>query len=202
LKAGSLYLNKFEATEKGTPQGGIISPCLANFTLNGLEDYISEKVKIKYRGFKDNRFNVKRKTDKEKKGYKWIPLNLKILTVRYADDFIVVGRSKTMLESCVRPAIEEFLKERSLNLSNEKTKILSVINGDKISFLGYCFQYRKKFSHKYNQFNDKINQEGIACFPQKERYMKKVKEIKNIFRKSYNDTAYALITKLNPIIRG
>jgi len=70
LKAGSLHLTKFEPTEKGTPQGGIISPCLANFTLNGLEDYITEKVNIKYRGFKDDRFNVKRKTYKEKKGYK------------------------------------------------------------------------------------------------------------------------------------
>jgi RNA-directed DNA polymerase len=145
---------------------------------------------------------VKRKTDKEKKGYKWIPLALQILTVRYADDFIVIGRSKRMIESCVRPAIEEFLKERGLTLSKEKTKILSVLKGDKIPFLGYCFQYRKKFSYKYNQFNDKLNQEGIACFPQKENYLKKIKEIKNIFRRSYNDTAYTLITKLNPIIRG
>jgi len=189
-------------SEKGTPQGGIISPCLANFTLNGLEEYIINKVRIKYRGFKDGRFNVKKKTDKEKKGYKWIPLSLKTLTVRYADDFIVLGRSRTMIESCVQPAIEEFLKERGLNLSNEKTQILSVRNGDKIPFLGYCFQYQKKFSHKYNQFNDNINKEGIACFPQKENYIKKVKEIRDIFRKNYNDTAYTLITKLNPIIRG
>jgi RNA-directed DNA polymerase len=202
LKAGSIYLTRFEATERGTPQGGIISPCLANFTLNGLEEYINQKVRIKYRGYKDNRFSIKRKTDKKNKGYKWIPLALQTLTVRYADDFIVIGRSKRMIESCVRPAIEEFLKERGLTLSKDKTKILSVRNGDKIPFLGYCFQYRKKFSPKYNQFNDKLNKEGIACFPLKDNYMKKIKEIKNIFRISYNDTAYTLITKLNPIIRG
>jgi RNA-directed DNA polymerase len=202
LKAGSLYLSKFEPSSKGTPQGGIISPCLANFTLNGLEKYIIKEVRKKYKGFEGDRFNVKRKTDKEKKGYKWTALSLKTLTVRYADDFIVLGRSQRMVESCVLPVVEKFLKERGLNLSKEKTQILSVRRGDKIPFLGYCFQYQKRFSYKYNQFNDRINKEGIACFPQKESYMNKVREIKDIFRKSYNDTAYTLITKLNPIIRG
>lgn len=58
-------------------------------------------------------------------------------------------------------------------------------------------------SHKLSSlFNDKLIQEGIACFPLKEKYKKKIKEIKNIFRASYNDTPYTLIKKLNPIIRG
>jgi hypothetical protein len=92
---------------------------------------------------------------------------LKLIIVRYADDFIIIGRSRRMIEFVVRPAVEEFLKVRGLILSNEKTKILSVRRGDKINFLGYCFQYRKKFSLKYNLFNDRSNLEGIACFPQK-----------------------------------
>jgi group II intron reverse transcriptase/maturase len=199
LKAGSIYLTKFEPTELGTPQGGIISPCLANFTLNGLQEYIAEKVRKAYKGFKRDRFNVKRKVNGKNK---WTPLSLKLFTVRYADDFLVLGRSRRMIIFVVRPAVEEFLKVRGLTLSSEKTKILSVLRGDKIRFLGYCFQYQNKFSPKYNQFNDRLNLNGIACFPEKENYMTKVKEIKDIFRKSQNDTAYTLITKLNPIIRG
>jgi RNA-directed DNA polymerase len=61
LKAGSIYLTKFEPTEMGTPQGGIISPCLANFTLNGLQGYVEKKVKKGYKGFKGNQFNVKKR---------------------------------------------------------------------------------------------------------------------------------------------
>jgi retron-type reverse transcriptase len=47
----------------GTPQGGIISPCLANFTLNGLQEYITNKVKLVYKGFVTDNFNVKRKVN-------------------------------------------------------------------------------------------------------------------------------------------
>jgi len=125
-----------------------------------------------------------------------------LFTVRYADDFLVLGRSKRLIKTAVIPAVEEFLKERGLKLSKEKTKVLSVKNSDKIPFLGYCFQYQKKFSHKYNLFNDKLNKEGISCYPLKENFVKIVKELRSIIRKSYNDSAYTLITKLNPKIRG
>jgi RNA-directed DNA polymerase len=192
LKGGSLYLTKFEATERETPQGGILSACLANFTLNGLEEYINEKVRIKYKGLIAKGFNVKGIRDKENKGYKWIPSVFKTITVRYVDHLLVFGRSKRMIESCVRPAIEEFLKERGLMLSKEKTKILFLQNGYKISFLGLLFYYKRKLSRKQKKFIDKAF---------KENYMKKIKDIKNIFRKSYFDTPYTLITKLNPVIK-
>jgi len=199
LKSGAIYLNKFEPTLTGTPQGGIISPCLANFTLNGLQERIRQAVISKYRGFQNTTFSIKYK-QKGKTKYK--NQRLKIFTVRYADDFLVIGRSKRMIETAVIPAVEEFLSERGLKLSKEKTKVLSVRNSDKITFLGYCFQYQKKFSPKYNQFNDRLNKEGISCYPMKENYIKIVKELRDIFRKNMNNTAYTLITKLNPKIRG
>ena len=199
LKAGAIYLDKFEPTVMGTPQGSIISPTLANFTLNGLQEHVRAAVIKKYKGFKNETFNIKYKEDGKNK---YIPLRLKIFTVRYADDFIVIGRSSRMIKNTVIPAVKDFLKERGLSLSDEKTKVLSIRNSDKIKFLGYCFQYQRKFSQKYNLFNDRINQEGIACYPQRENYIKKVRELRVIFRKSLNDSAYSLITKLNPIIRG
>lgn len=199
LKAGAIYLEKLEPTTTGTPQGGIISPCLANFTLNGLQEYIRQAVLNKYKGFSDGSFNVRYRKDGK---IKYNNLRLKIFTVRYADDFLVLGRSRKMIETAVVPAVQDFLRERGLNLSKEKSKILSVRKSDKIPFLGYSFQYLKKFSPKYNMFNERLNKEGISCYPNKENYVKIVKELRDVFRKNINDSAYTLISKLNPKIRG
>jgi len=92
LKAGLIYKGQRQATEAGTPQGGIISPTLANVTLNGLEREL-----IVHLGAK---FGI----GKAKK--------LKVNVVRYADDFVITGDSKEMLECEVRPWIEAFLEVR------------------------------------------------------------------------------------------
>lgn len=76
-------------SRKGTPQGGIISPRLSNMTLDGLEEVVRGAVPRR------NRVNF----------------------IRYADDFIVTGKSKRLLESKVQPAVERFLAERGLTLS-------------------------------------------------------------------------------------
>ncbi|MFC0709152.1 reverse transcriptase domain-containing protein [Azorhizophilus paspali] len=59
---------------------------------------------------------------------------LKVHVVRHADDFIVTGASKALLEHQVRPAIEAFLKERGLELSAKKTHITPSSEG--FDFLG------------------------------------------------------------------
>jgi RNA-directed DNA polymerase len=98
LKAGFVYQNELFPTEAGAPQGGIISPVLANMTLDGLEARLAEKFpKAKRTGLKMN-------------------------MVRYADDFIITGHSKDWLEQEVKPAVVEFLAERGLVLSSEKTR--------------------------------------------------------------------------------
>ena len=58
----------------------------------------------------------------------------KIHVVRYADDFIITGATKAVLQHQVRPAIEAFLKERGLELSDEKTQITHISQG--FDFLG------------------------------------------------------------------
>ena len=67
----------------------------------------------------------------------------KVNFVRYADDFIVTAKSKQLLESEVLPIVEAFLKERGLELSNEKTKITHIEEG--FDFLG---QTIRKFNGK------------------------------------------------------
>jgi RNA-directed DNA polymerase len=123
LKAGLIYKGQLQATEAGTPQGGIISPTLANVTLNGLEREL-----IAHLGAK---FGIA----KAKK--------LKVNVVRYADDFVITGDSKEMLELEVRPWIEAFLAVRGLQLSEEKTRIVHIDEG--FDFLGWNF---RKYSGK------------------------------------------------------
>lgn len=108
LNAGFIEKNLFHPTDEGTPQGGIISPVLANMTLDGLERSLKERF-----------------------GKKPSP---KVNFVRYADDFIVTAKSKELLEHEVLPVIKVFLNERGLELSQDKTKITHIEEG--FDFLG------------------------------------------------------------------
>ncbi|HEY4830964.1 MAG TPA: group II intron reverse transcriptase/maturase [Waddliaceae bacterium] len=107
LSAGYIDEDVFHQTELGTPQGGLASPTLLVLTLSGLEQAVLTA--------------INRRTDK---------VNLSI----YADDFIITGASKEVLETKVKPVVESFLKERGLELSQEKTRITHIDDG--FDFLG------------------------------------------------------------------
>ncbi|MEQ5839703.1 group II intron reverse transcriptase/maturase [Paraburkholderia acidicola] len=118
LKAGLIYKGQLQVTEAGTPQGGIISPTLANVTLNGLEREL-----VAHLGAKFGLAKAKK---------------LKVNVVRYADDFVITGDSREVLESEVRPWVEAFLAVRGLQLSEEKTRITHIDDG--FDFLGWNFR--------------------------------------------------------------
>jgi RNA-directed DNA polymerase len=111
LKAGYMENDVLYPTEDGTPQGGIISPVLANLVLDGLEQQL-------------------RQAFPTLTAFRRAKLNL----VRYADDFVVTGASQELLETTVRPLLEHFLRERGLELSPEKTSISHIAEG--FDFLG------------------------------------------------------------------
>ncbi len=111
LKAGYMEEKVLFPTEDGTPQGGIISPVLANLALDGLEHLLRENY------------------PKPKNGF-----NAKVNFVRFADDFIISGISKELLEDEIKPLVEDFLKGRGLELSPEKTVITHIEDG--FDFLG------------------------------------------------------------------
>jgi len=117
LKAGFVENKQLFPTTQGTPQGGIISPTLANMTLDGLEAVLDKAFGMKFKP------NGCRKNNKHK-----------IHLIRYADDFIVTASDKETLENKVKPLIEEFLAKRGLLLSPEKTKITHISEG--FDFLG------------------------------------------------------------------
>jgi RNA-directed DNA polymerase len=112
LKAGYLEKHVLFATTEGTPQGGIISPVLANWALDGLQGLLAKRF--------DKPQSRQRTT--------------KVHLARYADDFIITGTSQILLEYEVRPLVARFLSERGLELSHEKTKITHVADG--FDFLG------------------------------------------------------------------
>ena len=123
LKAGLVENRTLFPTEAGTPQGGIISPTLANLTLDGLERVLKATFRSKVVGGKTR--------------------NPKVNLVRYADDFIITGSSQELLENEVKPLVEKFLSERGLQLSLEKTCITHIEHG--FDFLG---QNTRKYGGK------------------------------------------------------
>ena len=112
LEAGFLEKHAWFATMEGTPQGGIISPALANWTLDGLQRLLAKQ-------FADT-------PTRQGKS--------KVHLVRYADDFLITGTSKELLRDQVQPLVAHFLNERGLELSHEKTRITHVEDG--FDFLG------------------------------------------------------------------
>ena len=112
LKAGFLEKHVLFATTEGTPQGGIASPALANWTLDGLQRLLEQ------------RFSNTRRRHAE----------CKVHLVRYADDFIITGTSQVLLKDEVQPLVEHFLRQRGLELSHEKTRITHIEHG--FDFLG------------------------------------------------------------------
>jgi len=117
LKAGFWENKRLFPTDMGTPQGGIISPTLANIALDGLEKEIDAAFGIVIRPDGCRKNNIH-----------------KIHLIRYADDFIVTASSKEILQDKVKSLIEQFLLKRGLQLSQEKTHITYIYNG--FDFLG------------------------------------------------------------------
>ncbi len=111
LKSGFIEKGQLFPTGKGTPQGGIASPTLANMVLDGLEATVKASHPGRIQGIRS-----------------------KINVIRYADDFIITAQSKELLETVVKPAVISFLEERGLSLSEEKTKITRIDHG--FNFLG------------------------------------------------------------------
>jgi len=157
LKAGFMEDRNLYPTISGVPQGGIISTTITLITLSGLE----RKLK-----------SLRSKTDK---------LNV----VSYADDYIVTAASKESLEDKIIPAIKEFLQERGLEISQEKSKICHIAKG--FDFLGFNMRkYRGKLLIK----------------PSKASIKSFLREIRKTIKNHKATKTEVIINLLNPKIRG
>ena len=193
LTCGIIEKQIFTISNEGVPQGGVLSPVLANFTLNGLENVVCNSLhpltKSKARRIPIKGTNVA------------YPSYLNI--VRYADNFVILCRNKFILESLVMPEITNFLKKRGLRLSSEKTKLFRLKDGVKLKFLGYNFHYENKWKVKNKfMYTNHVGSRAIALYPEKSKVNNLIKKLKHIFTKSSNLDAYNLIAILNPCLRG
>ena len=166
LKAGYLESGTLFDTQAGTPQGGIISPVLANLALDGLERRLREKYPRRGKG-------------------SWHGAKALVNLVRYADDFIVTGRSKELLEEEVKPLVEQFLRERGLELSPEKTSVTPIEEG--FDFLG---QNVRKYGGR------------LLIKPSRDSIKALLEKARNVVRENRQATAGELISLLNPLLRG
>ena len=140
LKAGYVYEKKLFPTEQGTPQGGLISPLLANHTLNGLSKMLKDSHKIKF----------------VRKGATYQHIKPKVNLVRYADDFIITAGTQEGAEK-VKETVKKHITARGLQLSEEKTLITNIADG--FNFLGWNF---RKYKGKLLIKPSKKSQQNVA----------------------------------------
>lgn len=175
LKAGVVIKGKKYPTEKGTPQGGVISPIIANMVLDGLEYLIQDKY-WRY----DSRTGERRPDRKISYKYNMKKVNF----IRYADDFIVTADSKEICEE-IQELINPFLLKRGVELSREKTLITHIDDG--FDFLGWNFR-------KYNgKLLIKPSNKSVQMF---------LKEVRDTINANKSSSQSMLIMKLNQQIRG
>ncbi len=160
-------------TNKGTPQGGVISPLLANIAFMGLEKMVDE-------WDWNNRKRTKRKNKR----------NNKVHVIVYADDFVVIAKEKWIVEELKQVISKWVMDKMGVVLSPEKTKITSINDG--FDFLGFNVR-------QYDTGNGRVK---TLIKPSKES-IKGIKEkIRVVCKEGKSLSQDVLISKLNPVIRG
>jgi RNA-directed DNA polymerase len=192
LKAGIMDNGIFNATEAGTPQGGIISPLLANIALDGMINLV---------------MNLFPKKTNNNKNY--------ATTIRYADDFLVISPQLEVIQQC-QIVIEEWLKPIGLELKPAKTRICHTlreikVKGEKVSpgfdFLGWNFRQYPVGKHHAGKSggsgkNSKTLEFKTLIKPSKKAIKAHTNKVKEVIKTHKTAPQYALIKCLNPIIRG
>ncbi len=191
LKAGVMDNKQLFPTSEGTPQGGNISPLLANITLHGMENRIKQAFpkgtilkKGKYSGYQPG-----------------------ATLIRYADDFVVLHEDITVVQKC-QEIISEWLKDYGLELKPSKTKLTHTLlnfKGQKPGFNFLGFNIRQFPKGKYNTGkNTKGERLGFKTIitPSRDKIKSHYDQLAHVIDTHKAAPQAALIKKLNPIIRG
>ncbi|MGK7881655.1 MAG: group II intron reverse transcriptase/maturase [Crocosphaera sp.] len=201
LECGVMDNGIFEETDSGTPQGGVISPLLANVALHGMIDNTENHFPRTKRG-EDGSVN---------QGYK-----PKI--IRYADDFVVLHEDYDVILQC-KELIVQWLKKVGLELKPEKTSIRHTLKSIKqdgktvkpgFDFLGFNIRSYPVGKHHSGKTGGKVNNVSLSRIigfktlikPSKNKIQAHHEAIKEIIKSHRTAPQEALISRLNPIIRG
>lgn len=199
LKSGVVDQGIFTAVTDGTPQGGVISPLLANVALHGIQKMLNEYIEsIKMR--------------QENPPHKVLSKSQKMQSltfVRYADDFVVIHKSLEVVQKC-QELISEWLIDIGLELKPSKTRIAHTLIPEQsedgrvgFDFLGYYIR-----QYPVGRYKSRTNAQGrklgfiTLITPTKQSCSKHQSNIKAAIKKHKHSSQIDLINELNPIIRG
>ena len=185
LKAGIIDQGVFQETEQGTPQGGVISPLLANIALHGLEEDTKEALIASLkRAAKPHHWDRRKTKDT-------------LQVIRYADDFVVIHKDLGVIQEAEK-YIATWVGRMGLQLKPEKTRIVHSLlkheeNEPGFNFLGFhCRQYRRTPGGKFK----------TLIKPEKDKLRRHLKQIGMIIREMGRNSQRELVGKINPKIAG
>jgi RNA-directed DNA polymerase len=186
LKAGYMNGKELFPTNDGTPQGGVISPLLANIALHGMEERVKQYAETLKGGKQINRQALS--------------------LIRYADDFVIIHKDLNVVKEC-QEIIANWLSDLGLELKPSKTKIthtLNEVNGNiGFEFLGFQIQ-----QHKVGNYRCANNANGTPLgfktliTPSKSKIKTHLAKIAEVIDTHKTAPQASLISRLNPIIRG
>ena len=178
LKAGVLGEDQVERdTVTGTPQGGILSPLLANIALSVLDDHFVAA----WEAWGD--FNAR--SSRRRKGMATYRL------VRYADDFVVLVAGTRAHAEALRDEVAEVLRPMGLRLSETKTTIVHIDEG--FEFLGFRIQRQRQRGS---------NKRFVYTWPSKKALASVKAKVRALTRGGTNQPLTVLLRRLNPVLRG
>ena len=194
LKAGVMDEQLFPTSE-GTPQGGVISPLLANIALHGMENRIKEFAKT---------LDMKKSNGWQES---WQVKCRSISLIRYADDFVILHEDITVVQRC-REIISEWLKGIGLELKPSKTRLTHTLNKCEkeepgFNFLGFHIRQfpADKYQSGKNGWGNTLGFKTIIT-PSKEKQEVHYNQIASVIKTHRSAPQAALIKRLNPIIGG
>jgi RNA-directed DNA polymerase len=188
LQAGVMDKKQFQETSEGTPQGGVISPLLANITLHGMEERIKQYAEtIPARRKNGNTFSIRERRDS-------------ISLIRYADDFVIMHEDLTVVQRC-QIIISEWLKDMGLELKPSKTRLTHTLHKYENEEPGFDFLGFNIRQHPVGKYHSKQGFKTIIT-PSEEKQRIHYGRIVSIINDHKQAPQEALIGKLNPIIKG
>ena len=189
LKAKIIMQDETIFPDKGTPQGGILSPLLANIALNGIEEYLSDWI-AEIPAFSPGGHHISKPNRRKR-----------LLYVRYADDFVVLHPDKEVIDS-VKVLIEEFIRPMGLELHPDKTCITHTYI--KIGNQNPGFKFLGFWIRNYQVGKTKRGKRGedykTFIRPHPQNISDVLRKIKLILKQ--NNNVVTVVERLNPIIRG
>ena len=179
LRAGVLSEDgAWRETITGTPQGGILSPLLANIALSVLDEHFTQK----WEALGPSWTRAKRRRAGEPA----------MRLVRYADDFVVMVHGTRDDAEALRDEVSSVLAPMGLRLSDAKTRVCHIDEG--FDFLGWRIQRRA--------WRGRTGKTAVYTYPSKKSLRSIMDKVRQLTRRAKHRTLADLLRRLNPVLRG